>query len=278
MRDRMKEYVLYVDDTGFNSNEKKSLALKDELTTCAGVLIDKDEEEYFASLVQGLGNLLKDRYGTNEFHFTEIYNRQGAFKEIQFEETLDMLDMFTDFFQMFDLKIFVHTQTGKQKDKQKCLNSMIDDIAPQLHLPKGEKTQSLLLSYFDAKRYVETELKDGKIVKIVSDEGLRKNGAAETIQPQDVELEFKSSKECPLLQLADFGAWFLTRTKHILDKASARGHLGEADSAVIALGSKMADCYVNLSKRKINLDHLDSFDYDKLHQEVVFEKEQKEKI
>lgn len=269
----IKEYILYVDDTGFNSSEKKSQSLKDEQVSYAGVLVEKELSEHLSGIMQELGKMLNDRYKTTEFHFTEIYNRKDKFKDIQFEETLNMLEMFADLFNYFDLKIFVHTRTKGIGEMQNVANQLIDEIAPIFHLPKGEKTQALFLTYFSAKKYIEENFKDAKIVKIVCDEGLRKNGAEETINPQNVKVEFKSSKECSLLQLADFGAWYLTRTKHILDKVSSKGEISEADRAVLSICSKLEDNYKNLSKLPLNLDKLKDFNYDKEHEKALKQKE-----
>lgn len=66
------EYVLYVDDTGFNANQKNSKVLQSEIVTYAGVLVNKELELHLTTIMQNLCSLLKQRYSTTEFHFTDI--------------------------------------------------------------------------------------------------------------------------------------------------------------------------------------------------------------
>lgn len=269
----MQEYILYVDDTGFNAKDKNSLILQDEQVTFAGVLIGKDRVSSLEKIMTQLGELLKGRYGTTEFHFTEIYNRKNNFKNIQFEETLNMLDMFTDLFNHFDLRIFVHTCMQNVSEAQSFMNDSIDEVAPFLHLKKGAKTQALLLSYLKAKKYLADNLRNAKITNIICDEGLRKNGASEIIKPDEVKLEFKSSTECNLLQLADFSAWFITRAKNVLDKASLKKDLSQEDRAVLSIYSKLTNNYLGLSTTNVVLNDWSHFDYDQSYIDSLQENE-----
>lgn len=197
-----------------------------------------------------------------------MYNRRDKFKNIQFSETLEILDMFAKLFQEFDLKIFVHTNNSEFESKQQTLTSQLDILAKQIHLPEGAKSQELLLVYCKAKQYVEQTLGDGKITEIICDEGLRKNGAVEKIN-ENTTLKFQSSKDCNLLQLADFAAWFITRGKHIYDKASTNKTISESDNAVFQIYSKLSNNYVGLPKLIIQLDNLKDFDYDKTYNELA---------
>ena len=264
----MKNYVLYVDDTGFNANQKNSSVLKQEHGSCAGVLVPKDIETDLILTMIGLNSFLNKCYGTSEFHFTDIYNRNGNFKSIKIDETLEILDMFADLFQRLDLKVFVHTNNASFEAEQQPLTSQLDKTAKHFHLPEGAKSQELLLVYLKAKQDVEQTLCDGKITEIISDEGLRKNNATEKID-EDTVLQFQSSKDCVLLQLADYAAWFVTRSKHILDKASTNKTLSEIDKSVLKIYSRLSDNYVNLSKHTVQLDNLENFDYDQIHRTLT---------
>ena len=258
----MAEFILYVDDTSFNSGDKKSQTLQDEVVTYAGVLINKGLEIPLSNLMSGLGKELNIRYGTTEFHFTDIYNRKPPFQEIKFEETYQILQMFSQLFDELDLKIFVHTSTKNPSQDQQVVSALLNEVSSNLHLPQDEKSQSLLYVYLKAKKYLEENQKFSQISRIVCDEGMRKNGATETIPLQNVSLQFKSSLHSNLLQLADYAAWITTRAKHILDKASAKGALSEVDTLVLQVYSQLAENYVGLPKATVCLDNLEQFDYD----------------
>ena len=263
------EYVLYVDDTGFNANKKNSKVLQSEIVTYAGVLVNKELEPHLTTIMQNLCSLLKQRYSTTEFHFTDIYNRREPYQNIQFDETLDMLGMFAELFNELDLKIFVHTCNNNVSQNQQTLNQLINVLAPHLHLSQDAKTQAFTIVYLKAQNYLNKQLNSAKITNIICDEGLRKNGAEEIIKNNNVQLSFKSSAECKLLQLADYAAWYITRAKHIYDKASTNKKLSDADKAVLEIYSQLTDNYVGLSKQKIDIDNLQEFDYDSIYQQLL---------
>ena len=258
----MQEFILYIDDTSFNQKEKNSPVLQQEQVTYAGILINKELELHLNNILNGLCNVLNQNYGVNEFHFTEIYNRKKPFENIQFSETLSLLDAFASIITEFDINIIPFTSRQNISQNQQSLINLIDFISPKLHMPEDPKTQALLIDILMAKKFTETKLKNSKLTKIVCDEGIRKNGAVETLNNTGLKIEFKSSSQCKLLQLADYTAWFLTRAKNILDKVSKNKTISETDRAVLEIYSTLSNNYVGLTKIALNLDKLDTFNYE----------------
>ena len=260
----MQEYYLYVDDTGFNQNQKQSKVLQNELATSAGVLISKELEPYLSNIISGLGDVLKNKYGVSEFHFTDIYNRKEPFSNIHPEETINLLETFASIITDFDLDVVVFTNKQDDTTQERQLKNLIDSLSPTLSMPTGPKTQALFLNIFRAKMITQTEFGDSKITKIISDEGLRKNGASVKINEDGTTIDFKSSKDCPLLQLADYCAWMITRAKNIYDKIGTKKHMSDMDEKVLEIYSSIADHYHGLTKKFINLENLSEFDYDSI--------------
>jgi len=262
----MNKFTLYLDDTGFNADARYSQTLKDESVSYAGVLVDRELEPYLNNIVSELGKTLKQRYDTSEFHFSHIYNHKGDFENIQLDETLDICEMFADIFTEFDLPIIVHTVNSTPNAKTKNLYNGVDFIASEMHLPINDKSRAMLTTYFMSKKFVEENFKDIKIDKVVCDEGIRKNNAKEKIG--EVEVVFKSSNECPILQIADFAAWMLNRTKTILDNISKKHQVNERDKKMLSIFSSIAYNYKNLSKLGINFEDLEKFNYDDTHKDI----------
>lgn len=255
----MKDYILYIDDTGFNVREKTSTTLRNENGTYVAVLIPTNNITYLEEFMKNACNVLYARFNTCEFHFTDIYNRRNEFKNIDIEETLDIIDMFAEVYEKCDLKIFVHTVNNDPKsDTMIQLETAIDQLLKTMNIDATDKSQALIMSYLKAKKYADNI--QGTITKIICDEGLRKNGAV--AKCNDFSIHFYSSKDCQLLQLADFAAWFVTRVKHILDKAVTKHIISDIDKAVLEEYSYLTDNFIGLTKEKINLNDFTDFSYD----------------
>jgi len=261
---KTKNFILYVDDTGFNAHEKVSDFLKNEKATSAGIIVREELVPTLEEILSDACKKLKESFGTEEFHFTEIYNRdkKGSYKDIDFEETYDIINLFANIFLHYSIKICVHTSSIKYEGDYQNLLKNINEICKVLHLPENEKSQTLFLTYIKSKIHVEKLTKRAHISKIISDEGLRKPGAKETIPGTNTTIEFKSSKDEPLLQLADFAAWILTRSKNILDKAAKNGKISEIDKRVLSVYSLLSDNYINLNKQVVHIGDMTNFSYD----------------
>jgi len=201
------------------------------------------------------------RFGTDEFHFTDMYNHKNKFSNIKIEETLEILETFAELFQIFDLKIFVSTMNSYEKTRnyQSLLNG-VEFLTSLFNLPNNEKSKALLMTYIKAKVYV----KDDSIDEIICDEGLRNAGIIEKTPNESLKMKFESSKSNRILQLADYAAWFVTRAKNIMDKVSNKKMINDIDRRVLEIYASLENNYVNLKKNKINLDDLSQFSYDKI--------------
>ena len=120
----------------------------------------------------------------------------------------------------------------------------------------------MILAYMKAKQYAEGE--GDAIEKVVCDEGMRKNGTNITIPTDNCPIEFKSSKECKILQFADFTAWIVTRAKNIFDKVSVKKELSDTDKQVLEVYEMLKDNFVGLSTFVLNDEGICKFSYDDL--------------
>lgn len=249
------DFIYVIDDTGFNTNQKQSELLKSQESCFCSVIIEKQDEEQLKKILNILGKNLKTRYNQTEFHFTDIYNRKGNFKNIEIDETLDIIETFTELFNSFDLKVVVSTiNKDSYSNNQQAIIEIIKHIAPNMQMPQTTDAANLMLTIFKSKMYMEQRYgKDSKVKDVYCDEGLRKDGRSLelNLSTGKTNVNFNSSNDNNLLQLADFAAWMLTRNKHILDKASSKEKVKEWDIKIAELAGKID--YVNIEKKPVKL-------------------------
>lgn len=266
----MKKYNLYFDDTGFNAHEKQSERLKSEQGTYVGVIIPTESVEALTIVINGMSKLLKDKYGVDEFHFTDIYNSKKPFDIMSKEEKIYLLASFADIFRIFDLKIAVYTSVNNKKGAgEQSLDNMVEFLLSNMQIKSTPKSKALIYSYLRAKKYLSENEKDFKIENLISDEGLRKSGTTAEIKGSEFKIRFASSKDEKMLQIADYAAWFITRAKNIYDKMSTKKEISDMDTEVIKIYSKLSNNYVGLTKKWIDLSNLKNFDYDKIISESI---------
>lgn len=217
------KFLLVIDDTGFQANSKRSQLLQSEKTCFCGLLIQENYIDSLNELLSNMSKALNSKFGESEFHFTAIYNRQDGFKDIELEETLEIISTFGEIFEYYDIPIVVSTfnaQTKANSNYQALIDFVKANILKNVSLPKSDASANLFFTVLRANKLVLDEYENAEIFEAVCDEGLLKNGRTITIPLTDnkIKVKFESSAENKLLQLADFTAWLLTRTKHILDK------------------------------------------------------------
>lgn len=267
---KKKNFILYIDDTGINPKEKTSIVLKNEKATHAGVIIREDLVETVSNIMTELCNTLYNRYNTNEFHFTDIYNRNKKFKNIEAEETINILETFTELFKTYSLRIVASTINSMYSQKISPYQENIDNALKIIKLPVNEKSQSLLFTYIKAKQHVEELTKRAHISTIVCDEGLKKKGTVLTIPGEDTTIIFKDSADDKLLQLADFAAWFISRSKNIFDKIQKSGKYSELDKIILNIYSDLSPQYIG---KQTAVELNEKLNYDDIFHQIMNEKQ-----
>ena len=261
--------VLVMDDTGFNADSTNSQVLKNEMETYACLILNPYQYEKLNSIMKGLCLELKKRYNTEEFHFTEMYNQKNNFKAMTKGELLEIVDCFIEIIETLDCGIFVQTVSKNLFDENNELNSAFKHGFQNLQIKNSNKQKVFFVAFLEAKKYIEENYPDAELRKVVCDEGLRKAGselivdfANQQIQTP-IQISFESSKNLPILQLADFTAWFLTRQKQILSKKTSS--YNEIDQEMLKLHERMAPYYRNLPVVTILTDEGVDVQYDTVH-------------
>lgn len=266
------QYLLFVDDTGFNKN-KNSRKLNDEKISMVGCLVPAGEIEQLAGELNFHLSELKELYNADEYHFTDICNHKNQFEGIDGYDALSMIQLFAEIIKEYDIKIVTQTITGEILEKNNDLISEVDKIAAKCGLSNTSEAQknesrALILNILNAKKYVESLSGDNEIAAVFCDEGLRKNNAETKIKlgGKDVEIDFCSSKEFPYLQVADFAAWALTRSKLNLEKSQNK-EMKDFDLMTMKILEDIVPNYINIEAVSTNAGY--GINIDKTFDEII---------
>lgn len=266
------EYLLFVDDTNFNKN-KKSNILNNEIVSMAGCLISTNEIENVVGDLNFHLDDLKELYGADEFHFTDIYNRKKAFKGIDLDDTLSMIAVFAEIVDQYDLDLFVQTINKDFLDKNAGFCRVLDIVLNNIGLEKAhdlEKYEAygLIMLLLKANQYIKAKDPNNKIVAVFCDEGIKPSGSAIDFElsGENIPISFESSKNILPLQIADFVAWSLSRTKQALDKQSDGQMKGYEQEVLIEL-QPIVSHFVGAESEKVDLSQ--NFNYDDIYNKLL---------
>jgi len=270
------DYILFMDDTGFGK-DKNSQVLNDEKATMVGLLVKKNDLQNVIFDIAKQTKVLEEKYGISEFHFTDMYTRRNGFEAISSEDSLNFIKAFKDIIKKYDIKIVTQTVTGQMIKENPVLFAGLDNILSHLEFKtKGDyKNQgyAYLLNLINAKKYLESQKGYSTLPIVVCDEGLKKDGAEVKLKGMffyDISLHFESSSEDPYLQLADFTAWALSRTKQSVDKAKDK-KMKDFENFILSEIENIVPNYVNLQSGQINTDRVEA--YDQIFGQISKEKE-----
>lgn len=248
------KYYLFMDDTSFKKGAS-SQRLSDEKVSMVSYLIPEENYPKVQNELTALLNRLQNDYQVDEFHFTDLYNRNGKFKgkDVDPDDTISYIYNFASMVRKYKIKIITQTITEELADNNPLLISLVDKIASNLNLPKDDigqnEARGLILNIIQAKKYI-TENGGGEICEVHCDEGLRKAGTKVELPglfPNALPILFNSSAKDTPLQLADFAAWSLSRTKQTLAKSQGT-EMKEFEQKVLSVLSYIANSYVNIDK------------------------------
>lgn len=273
------KYYLFIDDTNFEKN-KKSSVLNSEKISMVGFLLPEDKFMPVAYDLRDSLEELKTEYNADEFHFTDIYNRKHDFQGINSDDVLSMIACFSDIVDYHDLKFVVQTINDKNYSKiqeftdETFLNQMKELGFPINNQNNIYEEYALMMCIARAEKYIKNLDSKNTLIQVYCDEGLLEKGKKIILQNAEklnLPLYFEPSKDLPYLQIADFGAWALSRTKNTLDKASGT-QMKEFEQKVMSLLEPLAKRYVNIQTISENVES--GIDYDQMYKNLTNEKTQ----
>ena len=254
------KFWLIIDDTGFNKDQTQSQYLKGERATFCGVIIHEENISATETIVKGLQQEFKRLYGQDEFHFTEM----GGIQDLSLDEFCEIVDSFIELLYEIDAHAFIQSIGDcTYADHPNLKSDLKQKFLSKMQMSQNDKSNCLVLTVLRAKKYIE-DILGGELVGVVCDEGIRQANTSvklplNTLGQEFINIDFKSSKDFHLLQLADFVAWSLSREKQILSKAS--NQWTEKDERLIHLFSDLMELYANGTQATLQLSSEKSDNY-----------------
>lgn len=181
-----------------------------------------------------------------EFHFTDIYNRRGIWKNCLENHNLSIFKTFAEIYKNYRWKVHLQTVDDRTLSDHKL---MMSDSVDGINLGTREG-QALFLLLLKLKKAVP-QPPEKLVVRI--DAGLGKPGDAFA---NNVFREwrglydgcFANSNAEPLVQIADFLAYIINRSTHLMLKPK----LNDIDLWFLDLVSRMEIQSVDLVRRAVN--------------------------
>lgn len=246
----MATYI-YIDDTG-NAQHRSGFKY-DTSKSASWCAILLNEKQYLSArnfMSKEIEELYK-QLGVDEFHFTDIFSGKGIYRHV--ENRIDFFKEFSAFSALEQFVVFFQSfgEDDYERTKLKKTRAVIDGF--KLYDYSDFALYNLLLQIG---RYLYFNPNYTKPCRIVIDEGRCKNNSYQSCSIlggliENGKILYKSSKEEPLLQLADFTAFTLNRCNWL----NMKGDLNEYDKMFLKIAT-FANFNVPYSK-KIEL-HIDS--------------------
>lgn len=208
-----------IDDTYGPEIETESEFVSGQRRTHVAVVFEEHEVGNIRQQIQGCLEEVSHSMGVkaDEFHFVDLYNRKPPWDRLEDQMNLRLFEFFAHIYSQYRWPVIIQTIDDRTlKDHGiKTVRAEVDGL--QLENPAD---LSLLFTFLKIKNKIKTS--DTEITIIV-DEGKKKAGSS--ISPKlfqnwqkKVSGIYASSKEEPLLQLADFLAFCINRCTHLMMK------------------------------------------------------------
>lgn len=260
--------LVAIDDTGSPGCKITSRFLHEKRKSYVAMILNPQERKYAQEQFEGCLDFLKNELGKTEFHFADIYNRRGEWKDVNEKTVLAIFSAFAEIFRNFRCPFIVQTcDPNFFRNNGIIIKGKIRIDGLDLYKYEDFALFFLLMrcKWFLLERDYRLP------ADFVIDEGRYKNGHNQKsillkgIASND-QFVFRSSQDFILLQLADFAAFCLNRMQHLLVKGRKRTKFDEEFLKIISHANLN---FVNIEKvefdesgiKKINGEWYDYFQY-----------------
>jgi hypothetical protein len=224
------KYLVFIDDTGSPGGDFKCLPA-DRNTWVAVLIPPLACSQVYDEFLQVWVDVCH-RYGCSELHFKEIFQGQGPFRDISWDERMEIFERVIDIFEKNDLRILVqsmepgqiakwHSQYGI--DKEAHSHALFDVDAP--------KDFSLLVLLVRISCLIrESRSADSIKARVFCDEGWKRTGLGIELKPmdrynvfEDASLLFVRSTTIIQIQMADCAAYILNKWQQLWGREKLKG-------------------------------------------------------
>lgn len=256
---------VYIDDAGTPGQESKSKYLHTGRKSWAAVIVPSEIQDELRDAMNIFLDGVRGDYGADELHFTDIYSGRAPYKNVSIQERGELINLMTTLFESFSLPILFQSSSPELLDELRGRYKVSSGNIGWFSLQNHEHFSLLALCGQVANFIRDHQPSFPEPIPVMIDEGIAKPGASLKLPAfndvfDNAELQFRSTKECVYLQLADFAAFVIARTQWLMGK----GELKERDHLFLESVSADRLNIINLPSVAVNLEGHTIEDYDAL--------------
>ncbi len=241
--------AIFIDDSGLPPKSHAPTPLDAERKTWAAVLVPQDRIRFVFAALRRLTATLKRQFGLDEFHAVNVYSGKSSLRGVDIALRMGIFEAMADIVEEFNLPVVVQSFDARASK----------DLAERFEIPgklgpfkisRPEQTAFLFLLYRLHKALVEpTPIGPWEVFV---DQGLYGDGHILTIPGftyvRNGEVRFTRSDQVVPIQLADFAAFVVNRSTHVIGEGKS---LSFADRLLAQILHDIADHFVNIETKSI---------------------------
>lgn len=255
MRDSLKltkKGLIMMDDGGSTIHTSEG---PQKRQTWVAVLIPPDQAEQSIDQMEGLVSEIHARFGARELHANEIFQRKGPWADVPIGTLKGVVAAVAEIFRMMDFPIIVQTFWRGNESYEKIVRETSD---AQIKLMKRElgidfrSPKDLAFTYciHRCRNFLEGGY-HASDWEIFADAGMMRPGQTTRAPVRWGDSNFKTvhfedSEICPLVQLADYAAYFMNRSQQIAHSDTLSVH---DEELLDILGAKLNFVNIPLHRR-----------------------------
>ena len=215
---------------------------------------------------------VKEDFGADELHFSEIYSGNGVWRRVGVDKRIEIFDLMTRIFERFGMPVMFQTVSESMFSEDAAFFSEYRSKPGQFWKVESIPHYGLLLTCYKVARqfrYLKRRYPSDFPVPLPAyvDEGQARAGAEVELQNwgdaiEDRRLLFRRSVDVPGLQLADFAAFTVARSQWLAAKQERGKPIGSGDLHIMRISGKLN--LFNLDKVFIDPRSFSGEDYDEL--------------
>lgn len=243
-------WSVFIDDTGPAGNPSPNWSLPRDRRSYVAAVLPPHAGITVSHRLSEMLLALQQQIGVVEFHFTDMLNGKGRYRELDLTTRLGYFDAVASLVDELQLTFIV--QSLGIEDARQWLEALDLNYKPlerAFHLTKPSDLALFILILL-VSRYLDQHMSAEERAAVIVDEGWKKKGTAVWLGPLEHQflhgLIFSASSSAAIgLQLADFGAFMLNRAQYVLGKAQ----LSELDKKILDIWSRLGRRFLGVQDR-----------------------------
>lgn len=213
---------IYIDDTGTSGLTSASKYSSPQMKSWYAVILKPSDRVIASNFMSNCLKYLKKDYNANEFHFKDIYHGKNEFKDISLDVRLNIFREFASFFKRYNFPILCQTFSLEDYERNKLIKRNDIQAVDNFNLNNFSDFGLYHLMMLIRKHVADSRLYPRPFEIMIDQDGKKVNvSRIVDLFGDDLlnrRIQYKSSADTPLIQLADFAAYCLNKLKWILQK------------------------------------------------------------